>query len=86
MNKRPLTNENNETSETKSNLNQPVEPIDEELSEEELLSVSGGIIFVGGHNNIVTQPAKSSMAHSDWQTLNPQTNPPGPPATNQPGV
>jgi bacteriocin-like protein len=77
MNKRPVLS----IDESKSNP-QRVEIIDEELSEEELRSVSGGIIFVGGHNNIVTQPSKSSVAHSDWQTLNPQTIPPGPPAKN----
>ncbi len=85
MNKRPVTSENNEIDKTKSNLN-PIEPIDEELNEEELLSVSGGIIFVGGHNNIVTQPSKSSMAHSDWQTLNHQASPPGPPNKTQQGA
>ena len=85
MNKRPVTDENKETLESKSYL-KPVETDAEELSEEELLSVSGGIIFVGGHNNIVTQPSKSSMAHSDWQTLNHQIIPPGPPGKNQPGV
>jgi hypothetical protein len=76
MNTRPVTNENNETPESKSNP-QAVETTDEELSEGELNTVSGGIIFVGGHNNIVTQSSKSSITHSDWQTLNPQPIPPG---------
>ncbi len=77
MNKRPVMR----IDESKSNP-QRVEISDEELSEEELLSVSGGIIFVGGHNNIVTQPSKGSVAHSEWQTPNHQTIPPGPPAKN----
>jgi bacteriocin-like protein len=81
MNKRPVMS----IDESKSNP-QRVETAGEELSEEELRSVSGGIIFVGGYNNIVSQPSKSSMAHSDWQTLNHRTIPPDPSAKNQPGV
>ena len=78
MHKRPASNEDKEIDESKSN-----EPIGEELGEEELNAVSGGIIFVGGHNNIVPQPSKSPISNSDRQTLNPQFIPPGPPAKNQ---
>ena len=75
MDKESVTNENEETLETKSNP-QLVDLTDVELGEEELDAVSGGIIFVGGHNN-ATQTSKSSISHSDWQTLNPQPIPPG---------
>lgn len=73
MNKRPATTENNEIDEGNP---QRVETIAGELSEEELNTVSGGIIFVGGHNSAIQQ-SKSSITHSDRQTLNPQPIPPG---------
>jgi bacteriocin-like protein len=73
MNKRPVTNEKKEIVESTPKT---IETGGEELSEEALNSVSGGIIFVGGHTTL-NQPSKSSITHSGWQTLNPQPIPPG---------
>lgn len=73
MNKRPSINKKNKIVENKP---ETIEDVEETLSEEALNSVSGGIIFVGGHTTL-NQPSKSSITHSGWQTLNPQPIPPG---------
>ncbi len=54
----------------------PEMPGNEELSEEDLNGVSGGIIFVGGHK-LASQQTKASLTHTNFQTLNPQPIPPG---------